>query len=244
VTDEQVRRLRDHYQTLAEHERFLKGAGSELDYSAFRPIADRLATAEAEFPTVVPEFRPEHFVASHAGPDRTFSTSAVRAHLTAVLGRVRPLVERRRPSAPGPEAREFPFVADRGLRGIVERDWLEIQRASAAGCWKAVILLAGGALESILVDQLRRDEAGARAAASAPTEPDLGRWSLADLLNVSVELGIVKPYLEINVGEATRAYRRLVRPADEAGLGLAFAADEASGILTVLDVLHRDLSKA
>jgi hypothetical protein len=244
VTEEQVRRLREHYQAFSEHERFLQGAQSELDYSTFRPIADRLTTVEAEFPDLVPEFRPEHFVASHAGSDRTFSTSAVRAHLAAVLGRIRPLVERRRLPGSTPEARAFPFVADDRLRAILERDWLELQRARAAGCWKAVILLAGGALESILVDQLRRDEARARAASSAPPEPDLAQWGLAELLNVSVELAMVKPYLEINVGDATRAYRLLVRPMDEARSGLAFAEDEATALLTVLDVLHRDLSKA
>lgn len=244
MTEDQIQRLREHYQALLEHERRLDGGGPEVDYGTFRPIAERLTRAEAEFPDLLPEFRPEHFVATHAGPDRTFGTGAIRAHLAAVLGKLRPLVERRRPTGAAAHAREFPFIVDPRVRAIVERDYLEIQRACQAGCWKAVILLAGGALEAILVDWLRRDEGRARAARAAPAEPDLEQWSLGDVIQVCVELDIVKPYLEINIGDATRACRALVQPACEARLGLELGEDEARAVLTVLDVLHRDLSKA
>ena len=244
MTEEQIQRLREHYQAVVEHDQRLEGAGPEVDYPSFRPIADRLTRVEAEFPDLLPEFRPEHFVATHAGPDRTFGTGAIRAHLAGIVAKLRPLVERRRPSVAPPQTRECPFVTDPRLRAIVERDSLEIQRACQAGCWKAVILLAGGAIEAILVDRLRRDEDRARAAGAAPAEPDPGQWSLGDVIQVCVELEIVKPYLEINIGDATRAYRALVQPAFEARSGLEFGEDEARAVLTVLDVLHRDLSRA
>jgi hypothetical protein len=146
--------------------------------------------------------------------------------------------------APAPEALPFPFVADPGVRAVVERDYLEIQRACAAGCWKSAILLAGGTIEAILVDRLRQDGEHMRRVQAVPAEPDPGRWGLAEVIGVAVELEILKPYLEINIGDATRAYRTLVRPEGEARSGLVIGEDEARAVLTVLEVLHRDLSKA
>jgi hypothetical protein len=243
VTEDQLRRLRDAYETLGRHQRRLESSGAEVDYGTFAPIAETLTHVEAEFPDLLPAFRPEHFVAGHTGPDRTFSAGAIRGHLAAVLGKLRPLVDRRRPVAPAPEALSFPFVADPRVRAVVERDYLEIQRACGAGCWKSAILLAGGVLEAVLVDRLRRDGDRARGADSAPAEPDPGQWSLGEVIGVAVELEILKPYLEINIGDATRAYRTLVRPEGEARSGIVVGEDEARAVLTVLEVLHRDLSK-
>jgi len=47
---------------------------------------------------------------------------------------------------------------------------MEIQKALVAGCWKAVIVLSGGALEAVLLDRALANEAQAKGSKKAPKE--------------------------------------------------------------------------
>ena len=138
------------------------------------------------------------------------------------------------------ESREFPFVSDSRLRQIVERDYIEIQAAFAAGCWKSVIILSGGAIEAILLDILQRDPR-AGTASRAPRKSDPSKWDFSDLIKVSVELGLVSLGVE-KLSDPVREYRNLVHPGNEIRSGLKFGKEEATIALEVLHMVHRDLS--
>lgn len=170
-----------------------------------------------------------------------YELAAIRSHLAGVVGRLSIEIESAEPM-PVTEHREFAFIRDSKLRSILERDYVEIQKAFVSECWKSVIILAGGALETILLDLVRRDEAKAKASRKAPTEPNVTRWDLAQLIDVSVDLKLVNPYVA-TVSDATRAYRNLVHPGAEVRTGLTFGAEEAKIAVTVLQVVHRDLSR-
>jgi hypothetical protein len=93
-------------------------------------------------------------------------------HVTQALGALQAKLEEAAERAEREEpttakARWYPFVRHPELRAILERDDLEITRSFSVGNWKATIVLAGGAIEAILLDRLLSDEPRAKAAKAA-----------------------------------------------------------------------------
>jgi len=145
-------------------------------------------------------------------------------------------------STPVTQTKEFTFVNSPELRKILERDYIEIQRAFIAHCWKSVIILSGGTIEAILMDLLLQKQSAALAATKAPKgKSDISRWDLADLINVSVELRLVTNGVE-RLSHPVRDYRNLVHPGNEVRNNLTFGAEEAKIALEVLHIVHRDCS--
>jgi hypothetical protein len=87
---------------------------------------------------------------------------------------------------------DFVFVSDYSLRTICKRDYEEVQRVQIAGAHKATIVLCGSLTEALLLDALQKSEAKAASSSKAASGP-LTRWSLHDLLEVSVDLGLMTP---------------------------------------------------
>ncbi len=179
-----------------------------------------------------------------------------RRDIQVALGRLKRAAERQAASTPDNsvpiappsysppiDAREFGFIQHKQLRDLIERDYLEIQRAFAAECWKSVIILSGGAIEAILTDVLLQHEAAAQAAASASKKSAITNWDLADLINVAVELKKI-PSGVSKLAHPVREYRNLVHPGNELRNELKFGAEEAKIAFEVLNMLHRDVSTA
>jgi len=140
------------------------------------------------------------------------------------------------------QTKEFTFVEDPEVRKILERDYIEIQRAFIAHCWKSVILLSGGAIEAILMDLLLQNPSSARRSVNAPKgKSEISRWDLADLINVSVDLGMVSSGVE-KLSHSVRDYRNLIHPGNEIRNKITFNAEEAKIALEVLHIVHRDRS--
>jgi hypothetical protein len=190
---------------------------------------------KAEFPDLVPPFdlRTAH---SH---EEFYKIEPVRAYLATIVGGLE--AELATDEGPVTETRSFPFVKDSRIRAIVERDYIEIQRAFIAQCWKSTIILAGGAIEAVLTDILIARESAAKAASSAPKKPDILKWDLADLINVAVELGAVSAAVS-KLSHPIREYRNLVHPGNEIRTSITFDQGEARIALEVLNILHRDLA--
>ena len=142
---------------------------------------------------------------------------------------------------PVTEKRDFSFIKRSDLRNILERDYIEIQRAYIAGCWKSVIILSGSAIEAILLDRLNQDEPLAKDASKAPNRGDISRWDLVDIIKVCVELKFVSAGVE-KLSSAVREYRNLIHPGNEIRNKLVFGAEEAKIAVEVLHIVHRDLS--
>jgi hypothetical protein len=166
--------------------------------------------------------------------------------LAAAVSRLKTALEAPE-SRPVTETREFTCVSDAALRRILERDYQEIQRAYIATCWKSVIILAGGAIEATLADLLLRHQERAVKATKAPSRPDVRadprQWDFTTLIDVAVELELVSVGVE-KLSHAVRGYRNLVHPGNEIRTKLTFGAEEARIAIEVLNMVHRDLSKA
>jgi hypothetical protein len=109
---------------------------------------------------------------------------------------------------------EFWFVADSGLRKLLESDWREAQSVYHAGAWKSCVLLCGSILEGVLMDALSRDTVKANREYSrlrGRSAPTLDRWDLADLVETANELKIF-PRGTVHLGHAVREFRNLVHP--------------------------------
>jgi hypothetical protein len=171
-TSDQLRKLRGYYaslqgqgETLRQEKKvaFIRGG-------AMRVIADEVGRIAQDFPDLLPHLALStlHY---NKEPD-WFDLFGVQGYLAACLGRLKAELEEIQ-NTPVTERLEFLFVKQSQIREIVERDYIEIQRAYVAECWKSVIILSGGSVEAILLDRLMQDEPGAKAAKSAPAKPDL-----------------------------------------------------------------------
>src|SRR5262249_17793383 len=121
----------------------------------------------------------------------------IRADILAGCSLLLPALEMHLPSTleentPVTQKKEFVFITNHEVRRILERDYIEIQRAFNAQCWKSVIILSGGAIEAILTDRLLQNQSAAMTASKAPKgKTDITKWDFADLINVSVELHLI-----------------------------------------------------
>lgn len=57
---------------------------------------------------------------------------------------------------------DFSFLRTSTFRKIAERDWSECQRAFQSRCWKSVLILSGGLVETVLLTFLSRRAKRAR----------------------------------------------------------------------------------
>jgi hypothetical protein len=243
MTDSERKRLLGYYRSLNGVERNLREQASRkvlsVDAGAGDAIAEEIDRLEGEFPGLGPPSRVSQLkLESMTG--YFYRIESLLAKVSLVLGRLSVATEADA-STPVTEVKEFPFVQDVALRRILERDYVEIQQAYVASCWKSVIILAGGAIEAILLDLALRDATRARASVKAPKESNLTKWDLHHLIAVCVDHKLVTEGVE-RLSSPVREYRNLVHPGNELRSGLVVEAQEARIALEVLNIVHRDLS--
>ena len=245
MTADQMRRLRGHYHALRGQQRVLEGlagqAHTTIGAAGIQPLAMQLTELEREFPGFAPLLQLGALRIPTGGTELYYDLAGVQAHLAVAIGRLTVEVESSQ-ETPITEHREFAFTRDDQLRAILQRDYREIQRSFVAECWKSVIILSGGAHEAVLLDLALDNEAAAKGSLRAPKKPDVRRWDLSELIDVCIDAKLVSPYVS-SVSDATREYRNLVHPGNELRTELRFGAEEARIALTVLEMIHRDLSR-
>lgn len=238
MTKQDLTKLRTHYQVLSRLDRFAsqgdkqRHAAEAATANAVQAALDRLL---ADFPNIVPvtTIRDAH---SH---DTYYVIETLRAQVAAPLGTLDAMLAT--DASPVIDSRSFPFVQDAALRGIVERDYLELQRAFVSQCWKACIVLSGGVLEGVLTDLLQQSSIVALGATSAPArQTDITRWDLSSLIDVAVQLKLVSPAIS-KLSHPVREFRNLIHPGNEIRNQLAFGSEEARIAIEVVNILHRDL---
>lgn len=241
TNSERLLKLKTYYDSLVAQQQILSSLKDQLiSPTTFTSIDDEIRRAKADFPDSVPEYPRGMFGFS---PDyRFYDVSGVKTYLAAVIARFKAaLTDTENTSVT--ESLQFSFLVDPKLREIIERDYIEIQRGYIDQCWKSVLILSCGSIEAILLDRLMRDPAQAQGAKGAPAkQPDLSHWDLSELIKVAVELKIVEPSAEM-LANAVRQYRNLVHPGYELRNKLQVSKLEADSALTVLKMVHRDLSQ-
>jgi hypothetical protein len=229
-----------YYHSLVDIKSGLENRGytspTYLQEDRFYLIACELDEIATDFPDLIPTFSPNLFKYDKGG----YSTSALITYLGMAISRLKVAVYDQE-NTPVTETRDFSFVQDSNLRKLLERDYVEIQRAYIAQCWKSVIILSGSAIEVILLDCLKSDPQRAASASKAPNKPDLSRWDLNELIDVCVELDRVKSGVE-KLSHSVREYRNLVHPGNEIRNQLDFGQEEARIAVEVLNIVHRDLN--
>lgn len=243
MTQQQLKRLMVHLYALKNLLNQL--ADESMRYAADKHtatlVAQELQLLEQEVPGLVPPLRLEDLYERVSAAQPYYRAQGLRSHLAMAVGKLEAEIHPPE-SNPVIEKREFLYVKDAKLRRILERDYQELQRASIASCWKSVIILAGGAIETILEDLLLQHESAAKTASKAPKKPDITGWDLADLINVCVELQFVSPGVE-KLSHSVREYRNLIHPGNELRTGLTFDVEEAKIAIEVLHMIDRHLSQ-
>lgn len=129
--------------------------------------------------------------------------------------------------APAPATSELSFIIGYDqLRTNLRNDIGSIYRALANGEWKASTVLAGSAAEALLLWALKLRSptdiasavTAARASRDLTTNPhsDLDRWNLHEYIEVTAQLGIIKP----NTAKQTRLakdFRNFIHPGSLSG---------------------------
>lgn len=171
--------------------------------------------------------------------DDYYDAGAIKANIARNLGVLKSKVSQVS-QTPVTQAKSFNFVSDKKIRKILERDYQEIQKSIISNCWKSTIILSGGSIEAILLDLLLNNRSRAKSSSKAARK-DLKKWDLNDLIDVAVDIKLVKKEVA-RLSHTTREYRNLVHPGVEIRSGLKVEQEEAKIAVEVLNILIRELS--
>lgn len=191
-------------------------------------------------PLPIPQFTKRQYAELGKDGEVYYRLQGVRSYLVMVIGKLEVAIDTVETS-PITERREFNYVKDAGIRGILVRDYQELQRAFIAQCWKAVIIMSGGAIEALLMDRLLQNQDTATSSGKAPKKQDIWQWDLSELINVSLELKIVSSSVE-KLSQSVREYRNLIHAGNEIRKKLTFGQEEARIALEVLHIIDREFS--
>ncbi|MGQ0644883.1 MAG: hypothetical protein ACT4O3_05280 [Elusimicrobiota bacterium] len=241
MTTEQLKKLRQYFHSLTElNVIFVTHDNLNIDGTPVDILTEELSRLNGDFPSLFPPFDPNRFFSHAHGDGQYYKVSGIRSFLATILGRLKVLTESVE-ETPVTESRQFTFIKNPELRNIIERDYSELQRAFISKCHKASIILAGGAIETILTDLLSSNEAKARLSPKAPKKPDIVSWDLKDLIEVAIDLKLIHEGIN-KLSHSIREYRNLVHPGNEIKNKLSFNEEEAKIAIEVLHMLHRHLS--
>ena len=197
-----------------------RGGGTTVDEGVYVMIENEVSDIEGAFPDLLPAFRREDFFAHDVGRGAYYRFDALKLYVSRAAGRLKSAIEDTQ-STPVTETRTFAYVHDDAVRTIVARDYREAQLTFIAGCWKSVIILCGGLIEAVLLDLAQQDENASRSTKAAPNEPNLKKWPLSRLIDVTVELKLIGHGVE-KLSHPVREYRNLIHPGVELRSGIAF----------------------
>jgi hypothetical protein len=111
---------------------------------------------------------------------------------------------------PSPQTAELAFVDDAALRDSIRIDLSQASSGLHNGDWKASTVLAGAAVEALLLWAITRDRSAIDKLDVRPKGlPE--NWPLSDLIDVSVRLDVIKD----NTASQTRLakdFRNLIHP--------------------------------
>jgi hypothetical protein len=146
------------------------------------------------------------------------------------------------------------FIGDPELRESIRLDISAAHRDLAQGEWKGATVLAGAAVEALLlwaVQQHEQSNPGSIATASASlvaahilgpqphAQPE--RWNLHEYVEVSAHLGLIEPETGIQVRQA-RNFRNFIHPGRATRLGQKCDRGTALSSLAAVELVVRDLT--
>jgi hypothetical protein len=127
---------------------------------------------------------------------------------------------------------QFDFITDEQFRATLEADYNEMVTCSEAGAWKAVHVLAGSIIESVLVEYL---------AASGATSGDPLKMTFAELIDAGRKAGVLTPK-SAELSRALKTYRNLIHPGRAKRLGEVADEDGATVAQALVSMIVRDVA--
>jgi hypothetical protein len=156
--------------------------------------------------------------------------------------------------APAPGTTELAFISDADLRENIRRDISAANQDMTNGEWKGATVLAGAAVEALLLwvvqEQERRSSgAVARAISVLPSTATLApnissdpeRWSLSQLIDVALHLRAITDETATQARIA-KDFRNLIHPGRAARLGQVCDRGTALSALAAVEHVVRDLT--
>jgi len=153
--------------------------------------------------------------------------------------------------SPAPGTSELNFIPDVDLRANLRNDIGVIDRALSDGEWKAATIIAGSAIEALLLWSLsQRPSADITTTITAlrtsgeltrQPDPDLERWDLHEYTEVAAKLGIIRSDTATETRLA-REFRNLIHPGRAQRLGQKCDRGTALSCVAALDHVVRDLT--
>ncbi len=189
------------------------------------------------------------WIANRTAGHQLYPFSFHRSHNP--LAQVRDAFAKCADESPAPGTSELNFIADPDLRTSLRNDVGAINRALANGEWKAATVLAGSAIEALLLwDLQNRRQATYQTAVSAlianntfQKQPpsNLEDWVLHHYIEVTAQLLVIKP----DTAKETRLakdFRNLIHPGRAQRLGQTCDRGTALASVAALDHVVRDLT--
>jgi hypothetical protein len=152
---------------------------------------------------------------------------------------------------PSPETQELRFIEDDALRGSIWQDVASTNRALSNLEWKAATVLAGSAIEALLLwglNQTAEEEKNGAIEASlqegelgAAPPAELERWSLHQYISVSRRIGLISQDTA-TIAQRVKDFRNLIHPGR--AQRLAQVCDRGTALTAVggLECVLRDLT--
>lgn len=154
--------------------------------------------------------------------------------------------------SPAPSTSELSFITDADFRANLRNDMGAINRALSNGEWKAATVLAGSAIEALLLWKLRQCPpadiisaiAALRGSGQLTSQPDpntLERWNLHEYTEVAAYLRIIKSDTATETRLA-REFRNLIHPGRAERLAQNCDRGTALSCVAALEHVVRDLT--
>jgi hypothetical protein len=240
MNEEQLKKLSKFYKTLKgllrAVEDLISNKWGYVPESIFKQVDEDINQILREFTNIIPPYNPKIFY-----DGTSIEPEAVRAYLLRLMSSIEAELEDLKPSAITGPTLSFAFIWERNIKDIIERDYPELLTAFNSGCKKSSLVLAGSIIEAMLLDYVLRNQSAALSSSKAPKERDPLKWNLENLIDVCVEL---RPELQPvqSMSHTVRKYRNLVHPAVEIRNTMKVELEEAKVAISVLHIVHRELS--
>jgi hypothetical protein len=205
------------------------------------------------------------FEASIAAIRTSFSIWMARGGINALVslagfGHLSPVTLIRRAliaapdEAPAPATVELAFISDPALRGSIRSDISAANQDLAQGEWKGATVLAGSAVEALLLWKLQEYEQqhpGTRQTAVTTLRgnntlnqnppANIDEWNLHQFTEVSSHLGVIQQETAIQARQA-KNFRNLIHPGRATRLGQTCDRGTALAALAAVYLVVRDLT--
>jgi hypothetical protein len=140
---------------------------------------------------------------------------------------------------PSPATTQLSFVTDAALRDSIRLDISVATSALHNGEWKAATVLAGAAVEALLLWAIQNDPKLASLNPKPSGAPET--WVLADLIDVAARLNLIKGNT-LAQGSLAKNFRNLIHPGRSQRLHETCDKGAALAALAAIELVVRDLT--